>query len=209
MGLSNSNNKRSWWWWWWWQKFLYEFRCNCFSFPSLSTCKLIRLFSHSPLFTVSSLLLCLWPFLVFLVRLVFSHSNSSGYFTLMSFTKKRAFMFSHFFPFIFFVFNCSVLNYNSNNNDALSNSAKRERLVCWIQRSLSRSLSSSVLLCFARALPRALSSHTQLCWLSENIKNARETFCSKLLTTFIISMCGCVCVCSNCLSTNCSCCTRY
>lgn len=112
-----------------------------------------------------------------------------GLFYFNEFHQKRAFMFSHFFPFIFFVFNCSVFNYNSNNNDALSNSAKRERLVCWIQRSLSRSLSSSVLLCFARSL----SLLTQFCWLSENIKNARETFCSKLLTTFINSMCVCVC----------------
>lgn len=125
----------------------------------------------------------------------FSHSNSSGYFILMSFTKKRAFMFSHFFPFIFFVFNCSVFNYNSNNDDALSNSAKRERLVCWIQRSLSRSLSSSVLLCFARALPRSLSLliHSFAGWV-KILKMRARRFGSKLLTTFINSMCVCVCV---------------
>lgn len=118
-------------------------------------------------------------------------------------------MFSHFFLFIFFVFNCSVFNYNSNNNDALSNSAKRERdlFAEFSALSLARSLLLFYFVSRALSLALSLSSHTQLCWLSENIKNARETFCSKLLTTFIISMCVWLCVCSNCLSTNCSCCT--
>lgn len=170
-----------------------------FSFLPLYSCKLIRLF-------LTPLLLFFYACDLSWLFLCVSFSFSLKFFELFYFNEfhqKKSFYVFALFPFYILFFNCSVFNYNSNKNDALSNSAKRERLVCWIQRSLSCSLSSSVLLCFARALPRALSLLTQLCWLSENIKNARETFCSKLLTTFIISMC----VCSNCLSTNCSCST--
>lgn len=117
-------------------------------------------------------------------------------------------MFSHFFP-LYFLFSIVPFSITTATTTTVSAIQQRERETCLLNSALSLSL--ALFFCFtlfrARSPSRSLSSHTQLCWLSENIKNARETFCSKLLTTFIISMCGCVCVCSNCLSTNCICCT--
>lgn len=149
-------------------------------FPS--SCKLIRLYSHSSLHCSFSSLMFVTFLGISSASLSLCLSNSLSYFTLMSFIKKkRAFMFSHFFTFIFcfqlFRFHLQQQQQRRSQRDAIQQ-RERERLVCWIQRSLSRALFFSFTLFRARSCSLSLTlSRTQLCWQSENIKNARETFC--------------------------------
>lgn len=115
-----------------------------FSFLPLFSCKLIRLFSHSSLHCSFSSFMFVTFLGISCASLSLYLSNSLSYFTLMSFTsKKRAFMFSHFFPFIF-CFSIVPFSFTTATTTMLSarrNSAKRERETCLLNSALSLSCS--------------------------------------------------------------------
>lgn len=117
------------------------------------------------------------------------------FFYFNEFHQKKSFYVFALFPFYIFCFQLFRFQLQQQQQRR-SQQFSKERETCLLNSALSLSL--ALFFCFtlfrARSPSLSLSSHTQLCWLSENIKNARETFCSKLLTTFIISMCVCVCV---------------
>lgn len=91
--------------------------------------------------------------------LFLSHSNSSGYFTLMSFTKKRAFMFSHFFP-LYFLF--SIVPFSITTATATTLSAIQQRERDLFAEFSALSLARSLLLFYFVSRALSLSSHTAL-----------------------------------------------